>query len=155
MHRPPTTQRDGAEWLHRFCARVLAGFGVKFTLDGEISGAGRADLGSPGIRGHHRVCGDCTVVFFSKAELEHTPVLGYMATGAGTVYVERGAGGSALRARKGCSRRRMRGCRWCSYPEGTTTNGTHVLPFRSGLLAEALERKSRSPRHMCLHAGCG
>jgi len=78
------------------------------------------------------------VVFFSKAELEHTPVIGFMATAAGTVYVERGAGGSSQRARSGLKEAAELGVPVVFFPEGTTTNGRELLPFRSGLLGEAL-----------------
>ena len=40
-------------------------------------------------------------VFVSKAEIEKWPVVGWMTTMAGTVYVARGHGGSAMKARKG------------------------------------------------------
>ncbi len=137
MHRP-RTQREGAEWLHRFCARVLAGFGVKFTVEGTFPQRGALISDHQGYVDIILYSALCPVVFFSKAELEHTPVLGYMATGAGTVYVERGAGGSAMRARKGMQSAANHGIPVVFYPEGTTTDGTHLLPFRSGLLAEAL-----------------
>jgi len=39
LHRP-RTKREGAEWLHRFCARVIKGFGVRVTVEGEFPANG-------------------------------------------------------------------------------------------------------------------
>lgn len=77
-------------------------------------------------------------VFVSKAELVKVPVLGWMTTMAGTVFVERGRGGSALRASAGMKDASDAGLPVVFFPEGTTTNGREMLPFRSGLLAQAM-----------------
>jgi 1-acyl-sn-glycerol-3-phosphate acyltransferase len=77
-------------------------------------------------------------VFVSKAELVKVPVLGWMTTMAGTVFVERGRGGSATRASGGMKAASEAGLTVVFFPEGTTTNGSKMLPFRSGLLAQVM-----------------
>jgi 1-acyl-sn-glycerol-3-phosphate acyltransferase len=78
-------------------------------------------------------------VFVSKAELRQTPVLGWMSMMAGTVYVERGAGGSAARAAAGMGKGFRDGLPVVFFPEGTTGVGDEAaMPFRSGLLAQAI-----------------
>ena len=76
------------------------------------------------------------VVFVSKSEMQSIPLLGWMTTMSGTVYVERGKGGSAERARAGIQATAEAGIPIVFFPEGTTTNGTTVLPFHGGLLAQ-------------------
>ena len=137
LHRP-RTKREGAEWLHRFCARVIKGFDVRVTVVGEFPQAGALISDHLGYLDIITYAALCPVVFFSKAELEHTPVLGFMATAAGSVYVERGAGGSSERARSGLKSAAAQGIPVLFFPEGTTSNGEQLLPFRSGLLGEAL-----------------
>jgi len=137
LHRP-RSKREGAEWLHRFCARVIAGFGVKVTVEGQMPERGALITDHTGYLDIITLAALHPVVFFSKAELEHTPVIGFMATAAGTVYVERGAGGSSQRARSGLKEAAELGVPVVFFPEGTTTNGRELLPFRSGLLGEAL-----------------
>jgi len=61
-----------------------------------------------------------------------------MTTMAGTVYVARGHGGSAVKARKGMSAAFDAGLPVVFFPEGTTSDGSHLLRFHSGLLAQAL-----------------
>ena len=67
------------------------------------------------------------------------PVLGWMTTMSGTVYVARGHGGSAMRARKGMQAAVDAGLPVVFFPEGTTSNGSGLLKFHSGLLAQVME----------------
>lgn len=77
-------------------------------------------------------------VFVSKAEIRGWPVLGWMTTMSGTIYVERGRGGSAARAAGQMQDAAVAGLPVVFFPEGTTTNGRELLPFHSGVLNEAL-----------------
>lgn len=135
----PRNVRDGAEWLHRFAQSILRGFGVQVTLEGEFPERGV-------VISDHLTYLDIIVyaalhpvVYCSKAEVEKMPVLGFMACSAGTVMVERGAGGAAERARSGMQAAAAEGVPVVFFPEGTTTTGYSILPFRSGLLAISLE----------------
>ncbi len=58
---------------------------------------------------------------------------------AGTVYVARGRGGSAIKARKEMQAVLDAGLPVVFFPEGTTTNGGQMLKFHSGLIAQAME----------------
>jgi len=75
-------------------------------------------------------------VFVSKAEIASWPVVGWMTTMSGTVYVARGHGGSALKARQGMQDAVDAGLPVVFFPEGTTSDGSGLLPFHSGLLAQ-------------------
>jgi 1-acyl-sn-glycerol-3-phosphate acyltransferase len=58
---------------------------------------------------------------------------------AGTVYVARGSGGSAAKAAQGMAKGFRDGLPVVFFPEGTTGVGdVTLLPFRSGLLAQAI-----------------
>jgi 1-acyl-sn-glycerol-3-phosphate acyltransferase len=135
----PKTRQAQAAWLHRFCSAAFAGMGVKLTVEGSFPARGA-------VISNHLSYADIVVfaalhpcVFCSKAEIRSWPVLGWMTTMAGTVYVERGRGGSAARAKGGMKAAAEAGLPVVFFPEGTTTNGDHTLPFRSGLLAQAME----------------
>jgi 1-acyl-sn-glycerol-3-phosphate acyltransferase len=95
-------------------------------------------------------------VFVSKAEVADYPVLGWMTTMAGTVYVARGQGGSALKARTGLEEAFDAGLPVVFFPEGTTSNGDGLLKFHSGLLSQV--RAVDAPitaAHICYHLGQG
>ena len=80
----------------------------------------------------------CPCVFVAKAEMEDWPVLGWMTTMAGTVYVARGHGGSAARARGEMQSAMIAGLPVVFFPEGTTSDGSSLLKFHTGLLAQAM-----------------
>jgi len=134
----PKSRVERAEWLHRFCARAMKRLGVKVDVTGRPPERGAV------ISNHLSYVDIVTmaalhrVVFCSKAEIEHWPVIGWMTTMAGTVYVERGRGGSALKASAGMKKAADAGLPVVFFPEGTTSNGTGLLKFRSGLLAQAM-----------------
>jgi 1-acyl-sn-glycerol-3-phosphate acyltransferase len=77
-------------------------------------------------------------VFVSKEEIRRWPVVGWMTTMSGTVYVARGHGGSAMRARKGMQAALDAGMPVVFFPEGTTSNGSQLLKFHSGLLSQVI-----------------
>jgi 1-acyl-sn-glycerol-3-phosphate acyltransferase len=79
-------------------------------------------------------------VFVSAIETRRMPLIGWMSMMAGTVYVNRGAGGSAEKAAEGMAKGFRDGLPVVFFPEGATFLGDEpVMPFRSGLLAEALD----------------
>ncbi len=77
-------------------------------------------------------------VFVAKAEIRRWPVIGWLATMAGTVFVERGRGCSAMHARGELRAAAEQGVTVVFFPEGTTSNGREVLRFHSGLLGQVL-----------------
>jgi 1-acyl-sn-glycerol-3-phosphate acyltransferase len=136
----PHSRPDRAAWLSRFCGRVLRAVNVSCTTLGPVPMHGAV------ISNHltfidivlHSAIRPC--VFVSKIELRSTPLLGWMSMMSGTVYVARGAGGSASKAAEGMAKGFRDGLPVVFFPEGTTGLGHQlVMPFRTGLLAQALE----------------
>ena len=135
--RPQTIEKR-ADWLHRFCGRVLRGFGVELNVVGKFPARGALISNHVSYVDIIVYSAMSPVVFCAKGEMERWPLLGWMAKMAGTVFVDRGQGGSSERAKEGMIAAAQAGVPVLFYPEGTTTNGTHLLPFHSGLLAQAL-----------------
>lgn len=138
----PETRQLRAEWLHDFCARAMKGMGITVSVTGEFPSGGT-------VIANHLSYMDIVVlaslhpcVFVSKAEIANMPVLGWMTTNAGTVYVERGRGGSAIRASNAMQDAMKAGLPVVFFPEGTTSNGKALLKFHSGLLGQALTSKA-------------
>jgi lyso-ornithine lipid O-acyltransferase len=135
----PATREARADWLHRFCAAALKGLSFDVGVVGSFPERGA-------VISNHLSYVDIVVfaavhpcVFVSKAEVASVPVLGWMTTMSGTVYVARGHGGSAMKARKEMQATVDAGLQVVFFPEGTTTNGSGLLKFHSGLLAQAME----------------
>src|ERR1700760_1771792 len=150
----PATREQRAGWLHRFCARGIRGMGIEFSPDGTFPERGA-------VISNHLSYLDIVVfaalhpcVFVAKEEIRRWPVVGWMTTMSGTVYVARGHGGSAMKARKEMQAALDAGLPVVFFPEGTTSNGSHLLKFHTGLLAQAIEGRA-SVTAACIRYGFG
>src|SRR5262249_10787518 len=73
-------------------------------------------------------------IFVSKSEVKHWPVFGWMARRAGTLFIERAKRGDVARVNDEADRLLETGMLLVIFPEGTSSDGREVLPFRSSLL---------------------
>jgi 1-acyl-sn-glycerol-3-phosphate acyltransferase len=112
--------------------------GIEITVEGVFPGRGA-------VISNHLSYLDIVVfatlhpcVFVSKEEVRTWPVVGWMTTMSGTVYVARGHGGSAMKARKEMQAALDAGLPVLFFPEGTTSNGSQLLKFHSGLLSQVI-----------------
>lgn len=72
--------------------------------------------------------------FVAKAEVAYWPVFGFLSRIAGTIFIRRKA--ADVKAQSALLRRKLNsGKNLLIFPEGTSSDGTHVLPFRSSLFA--------------------
>lgn len=136
--RRPKTREARAEWLHQFAARTVRGMGIEVSAVGAFPESGAVIANHLGYMDIVAFAALHPCVFVAKAEMESWPVLGWMTTMAGTVYVARGHGGSAARARGGMQSAMTAGLPVVFFPEGTTSDGSTLLKFHTGLLAQAM-----------------
>lgn len=74
------------------------------------------------------------IYFVSKAEVAHWPGIGWLARATGTVFIERNP--KKAREQKELFEGRLKaGHKLLFFPEGTSTDGLRVLPFKSTLFA--------------------
>jgi 1-acyl-sn-glycerol-3-phosphate acyltransferase len=76
--------------------------------------------------------------FVSKADVKRWPLIGTLASGGGTIYIERGSGRDALRVVHHMAECLTRGDTVAVFPEGTTSDGIQMLPFHGNLIQAAL-----------------
>ena len=76
--------------------------------------------------------------FVAKSELKAWPLIGPLATAAGTLYIERASSRDALRVVHHMAERLQAGDVLAVFPEGTTGDGVEVLPFHANLLQAAI-----------------
>jgi 1-acyl-sn-glycerol-3-phosphate acyltransferase len=79
----------------------------------------------------------------SKREISHWPLIGGVARRHGVLFVDRSDAGSGARALRGARRALASGISVLNFPEGTTSGGEQVLPFRRGIFG--LARHARVP----------
>lgn len=73
----------------------------------------------------------------AKAELASWPVIGQCGKALGTLYVRRGDVHHSARVLRQALRRLVAGVHVLNFPEGTTTDGSQLLPFRRGIFGIA------------------
>jgi 1-acyl-sn-glycerol-3-phosphate acyltransferase len=87
------------------------------------------------------------VRFVSKADVKHWPLIGWLATQVGTLYIERASRRDALRVvhhiaealREAPAGTPVHTASIIAvFPEGTTSDGTTVLPFHANLVQAAI-----------------
>jgi len=77
------------------------------------------------------------VIFVSKADLQHWPIVGVLAKLTGTVFIKRGSLFAVHKTLGFLKEVNNRGRKTVFFPEGTTTRGEGVNKFNSGLFESA------------------
>jgi 1-acyl-sn-glycerol-3-phosphate acyltransferase len=77
--------------------------------------------------------------FISKAEIRQWPFIGWLAAKNDTVFLRRGSRGHARVVNTEIDALLNLGMDVAVFPEGTTTDGTHLLGFHAALLQPAIE----------------
>ena len=122
-----------------WCRAALAALGVRLEVEGEAS----ADCEL--LVANHVSWLDVVAlsavrpdVFVCKQEIAAWPVIGRLLRGTGTHFMRRGSARAAYRTMRELSMRLAIGEQIAVFPEGTTSSGADVLPFRTALLQSAL-----------------
>lgn len=74
------------------------------------------------------------VRFVAKSEIRGWPVIGWLCDKTGTIFIERGRKRDAHRVLHNITDVMLQGDLVGVFPEGTTTDGTSVLPFHANLM---------------------
>lgn len=77
--------------------------------------------------------------FVAKKEVAHWPLFGYLTKLQGTVFVDRNSKSGAKEKGVEMTQVLKDNVNMVLFPEGTSTDGTTVRPFKSGLLQAVLE----------------
>jgi 1-acyl-sn-glycerol-3-phosphate acyltransferase len=80
--------------------------------------------------------------FVAKDEIGHWPLLGTLVTRAGTLYIERGRRHAVAAMNHKVRDHLQAGETIVVFAEGTTTDGSRLLPFHSNLVAPAISAEA-------------
>lgn len=130
-------------WYHRLSCRVL---GIRLAYDGKpietqpalyvCNHTGYLDIEILGAA--------LEASFISKAEVRNWPWFGWLAKLQRSVFIDR-VRTAAAGHRNAIVERFDQGDRLILFPEGTSSDGGHVLPFKSSLFSVAEYRKDGVP----------
>ncbi len=130
---------------HRWFRLVLVALGVRLRVSGQTTLPSRPTL----LVANHVSWLDIAAIsavrpvrFVSKHDVRDWPLMGWLATRAGTLYLDRSRGREARRVTHALTHALAAGQRVVVFPEGTTTDGRHVLPFKPMLLQAAIDAEA-------------
>jgi len=83
------------------------------------------------------------VRFVAKSDIRRWPLIGFLVSGAGTIFIERGKRQETARTNRTIVEALTRGEHVAIFPEGTTSDGTKLRPFHASLFQPALEAGAR------------
>lgn len=81
----------------------------------------------------------CHTTFLAKSEVKSWPIFGKLAEKSGTLFVNRNSKSSLSDARNVINDSLWAGRSVAIFPEGTTTNGRSLKPFKSSFYQSAIE----------------
>ncbi|HUS19654.1 MAG TPA: lysophospholipid acyltransferase family protein [Terriglobales bacterium] len=144
-----------AEWLHRWCIFALRMLGVRYEVVGDIPAAGL-------IVSNHLSYLDIMVfsavapmLFVSKKEVRDWPIMGLLAHLAGSRFLDRSRSADAHRVQNEVQAALDEGCRVLVFPEGTSTDGNSILPFKAAMFESAVGRHDITVAHLAYSVSAG
>jgi lyso-ornithine lipid O-acyltransferase len=127
-----------AEWLQGVCRRTLRRVGVEVRYEAEIPGNGL-------IVANHLSYADILALgsvtpcaFIAKKEVRSWPIFGWIAATAGTLFVDRERKMETAAFNEQLNEALRSGLRVVLFAEGTSSDGSRVLPFRPPLFEPAV-----------------
>lgn len=127
-------------FIQRWSAQLLAVLGVSLQTRGTWPQGACLIVANHvswlDVMAIHAVCPQAR--FVAKAEVHRWPVMGKLAAGAGTLFIEREKPRDALRVVHHMAESLRAGDTVAVFPEGTTSTGHGLLPIHANLLQAAI-----------------
>ena len=132
------TVRERAVWLHESCFRITQRLGIDLATRGTLPSRGlvvsnhlsHLDILSYGALG--------PIVFVAKKDVRRWPLLGQLASCGGTVFVDRERSAEAAETARQIEDLLRGDVPVLLFPEGTSSDGTSLLPFKPPLFEAAV-----------------
>ncbi|WP_232767190.1 lysophospholipid acyltransferase family protein [Geminisphaera colitermitum] len=141
------TPAERARWMQAVCRDLLRVMGVRVTpgssglKPGASAEAGLMVCNHLGYLDILVLAADRPVIFVAKSEVRGWPVLGWLAGMAGTLFVDRARRGDVARVAEEMTEALAGGVSVAVFLEGTSSDGSRVLSFKTSLLEPAIRRR--------------
>lgn len=130
---PAVTRR--ARWLRYWNACVRSLIGMEVEVRGRGPDGGMLVCNHVSYLDMLALTAATEMVFLSKAEVRHWPLVGQIARASGALFVNRERRADVADLGPEFEAIVQEGVVLTMFPEGTSTGGDHVLPFHSSLFA--------------------
>jgi 1-acyl-sn-glycerol-3-phosphate acyltransferase len=128
-----------AAWLHNWCRFACRVLGVNVNVRGTIATSGLLVCNHLSYLDIIVISSIAPCVFVAKHDVSAWPLFGWLARAAGTIFADRGRRTASLKAVNLIRSVVNRDALVVLFPEGTSSDGRSVLPFKSALLEPALQ----------------
>ena len=126
-----------AHWLQVGSRRVLRIFDTEFVVDGQIPKKGLLVCNHLSYVDILVLSALTSCIFIAKSEVRNWPIFGWFAQLAGTLFTDRTRRAQVGRLTAQIQTALSQGALVVLFPEGTSSDGLEVLPFKSALLEPA------------------
>ncbi len=135
--RGPLTMERRAQWVQASCLGILNGLGIHYSVEGQPPTRGL-------VVSNHLSYLDVLILsaampcfFVAKMEIDGWPFFGKAARIGGTIFLDRSSHASSMSVADQMSERLKLSIPVLLFPEGTSTDGSEVLPFHPRLIDPA------------------
>jgi 1-acyl-sn-glycerol-3-phosphate acyltransferase len=125
-------------WLHRWCRFACLVLGIRKTVRGAIPSSGLIVCNHLSYLDIVVLSSTRPCVFVAKRDVAAWPLFGRLARAAGTIFADRNRRIASREAVDQIQDAVNHGALVVLFPEGTSSDGRSVLPFKSALLEPAL-----------------
>lgn len=127
-----------AQWLHNTCRGILKALGIRVSVHGELPHRGLVVANHLSYLDIMILSAVMPCFFVSKAEIGRWPYFGKAARTGATIFIDRRSRASTIAVAREMSERLRLPIPVLLFPEGTSTDGSSVLPFYSSLFEPAV-----------------
>ena len=130
-----------------WCKHLLGAFNIRVTYTGNVPKKPQTLQNCLIVANHiswadiHSITSLIPTRFIAKSEIKSWPIFGYLAK-TNALFIDRAKRQDAVKTVNMAKQSLLSGDNICLFPEGTTTDGTQLKPFKSSLIQAAIEAKS-------------
>ena len=142
LRKGSLTLADRAHWMSASCSLMLRRLAISVSIEDPPAAPGLVVSNHLGYLDIlvHAAAGPR--IFVSKSDVRAWPIVGRLAECGGTIFIQRGNRSSATEAAIEIEYALRQGVTVVLFPEGTSTDGSTLLPFHSFLFEPAVEAES-------------
>lgn len=144
---PLVNQQQKLALTHWWCKKLLNCFNIRVNTYGDLP---PAQTRSTMFVGNHISWADIHALnsviplrFVAKSDIKNWPVFGYLVRASNTIFIDRNSRKDAARIVNITAQSLAAGDNVCFFPEGTTTDGTHLVKFKSSIVQAAIDAKAQ------------
>jgi 1-acyl-sn-glycerol-3-phosphate acyltransferase len=144
---PLINQKTKLKLTKWWCRGLLRCFNIRMVTHGSLPDATTSS--TKFMANHiswidiHAINSVIPLRFIAKSEVGSWPVFGYLIKKSGTLFIDRNRKKDAARIVAIAAQSLKNGDNLGFFPEGTTTDGTYLLPFKSSIVQAAIDAEAK------------